>query len=69
MNTKKQRKILVIDDSQANLVLLKAHLGSMGLVPLLAENAADGIKTALEQQPDVILLDVMMPEVDGFETC
>lgn len=69
MNTKKQRKILVIDDSQANLVLLKAHLGSMGLVPLLAENAADGIKTALEQQPDVILLDVMMPEIDGFETC
>jgi diguanylate cyclase (GGDEF)-like protein/putative nucleotidyltransferase with HDIG domain len=69
MNTKKQRKILVIDDSQANLVLLKAHLSSMGLVPLLAENAADGIKIALEQQPDVILLDVMMPEVDGFETC
>ena len=69
MKTKKQRKILVIDDSQANLILLKAHLSSMGLVVLLAENAADGLKIAADQKPDVILLDVMMPEIDGFETC
>jgi diguanylate cyclase (GGDEF)-like protein len=69
MKTKKQRKILVIDDSQTNLILLKAHLNSMGLVVLLAESAAEGIKTAVDQKPDVILLDVMMPEIDGFETC
>lgn len=69
MKTKKQRKVLVIDDSQANLILLKAHLTSMGLVVLLADNAADGIKTAVNQKPDVILLDVMMPGVDGFEAC
>lgn len=69
MKTKKQRKVLVIDDSYANLILLKTHLNSMGLAALLAENAADGIKAAVEQRPDVILLDVMMPGIDGFETC
>lgn len=69
MKTKKQRKVLVIDDSQPNLVLLKAHLNSMGLIALLADNAREGIAIAAEQKPDVILLDVMMPEIDGFETC
>jgi diguanylate cyclase (GGDEF)-like protein len=69
MKTKKQRKVLVIDDSQPNLVLLKAHLDSMGLIALLADNWRDGLAIAAEQRPDVILLDVMMPEVDGFETC
>jgi len=69
MKMKKQRKVLVIDDSQPNLILLKAHLKSMGLVALLANNAADGIAIAAEQKPDIILLDVMMPEIDGFETC
>ncbi len=69
MRAKKQRKVLVIDDSQPNLVLLKAHLTSMGLVALLADNWRDGMAIAAEQRPDVILLDVMMPEVDGFETC
>ncbi|MDD5011968.1 MAG: diguanylate cyclase [Phycisphaerae bacterium] len=69
MKTKRQRKVLVIDDSQPNLILLKAHLTSMGLIALLADNWRDGIGLAAEQKPDVILLDVMMPEVDGFETC
>ncbi|MEN6385238.1 MAG: diguanylate cyclase [Phycisphaerales bacterium] len=64
-----QRKILVIDDSKTNLILLKAHLNNMGLVALLAENAEEGISLAIEQNPDIILLDVMMPDVDGFETC
>jgi diguanylate cyclase (GGDEF)-like protein len=69
MKTKKQRKVLVVDDSQANLILLKAHLKSMGLIAILTENATDGIRMATEQKPDIILLDVMMPEIDGFETC
>jgi diguanylate cyclase (GGDEF)-like protein len=69
MKTRRQRKVLVIDDSQPNLVLLKAHLNSMGLIALLADNAKDGIAIANEQRPDIILLDVMMPEIDGFETC
>ena len=69
MKNKQQRKVLVIDDSQPNLILLKAHLGSMGLTALLAGSAREGIAMATEQKPDIILLDVMMPEIDGFETC
>ncbi len=69
MKTKKQRKVLVIDDSQANLILLKAHLNSMGLVAILTENPAEGMKLATEQKPDIVLLDVMMPDIDGFEIC
>ncbi len=69
MTIRRVRKVLAIDDSQPNLILLKAHLGSMGLIPLLADNAADGIAMAIEQKPDIILLDVMMPEIDGFEAC
>jgi diguanylate cyclase (GGDEF)-like protein len=64
-----QRKILVIDDSKTNLILLKAHLNNMGLVALLADNALEGISIAIDQKPDIILLDVMMPDIDGFETC
>ncbi|MBN1437472.1 MAG: diguanylate cyclase [Sedimentisphaerales bacterium] len=66
---RKQRKILVVDDSQVNLMLLKVHLERMGLQPLLAENAKDAIKLAQEHLPSVILLDVMMPDIDGYETC
>ena len=69
MKTRKQRKILVIDDSQPNLVLLKAHLGNMGLVSLLTNNPREGLMAAAEQRPDMILLDVMMPEIDGYEVC
>ncbi|MFA6185960.1 MAG: diguanylate cyclase [Phycisphaerae bacterium] len=69
MKIKKQRKVLVVDDSQANLILLKAHLGNMGLVVLLAESAEQGLALAAEQRPDIILLDIMMPDLDGFEAC
>jgi diguanylate cyclase (GGDEF)-like protein len=69
MKSRKQRKVLVIDDSQANLILLKAHLSNMGLIVFLAETAAAGIAIASEQHPDIILLDVMMPDIDGYEAC
>lgn len=69
MKTRKQRKVLVVDDGEANLALLKAHLTGMGLTALLADNAAEGLDIAAVQQPDIILLDVMMPDIDGFEAC
>ena len=66
MEENKIRKVLVIDDSRANLFLLKVHLQKMGLLPLLADNGPQGIKTAVQHQPDIILLDIMMPDMDGF---
>ena len=62
-------RILVVDDTQSNLQILSAILRSKGYQ---VEGALDG-KQALEMleqfQPDLILLDVMMPEMDGLETC
>jgi len=69
MAESKSRTILVIDDNKTNLALLKVHLQQMSLGVLLAQNAHTGIEMATNQQPDMVLLDVMMPSLDGFEVC
>jgi diguanylate cyclase (GGDEF)-like protein len=69
MKFEKTRKILAIDDSSMDLFLLKKHLCKMGFEVLLADNAPKGIDVALNEQPDIILLDAMMPGINGFEVC
>jgi len=69
MEKKKTRKILAIDDSQTDLFLLKTYLQKMGVVALSAENGLKGMELAVSEQPDLILLDVMLPDIDGFEVC
>lgn len=62
-------RVLVVDDLPANVKLLEAKLNSEYYDVLTANSGAGCLKLAKEQQPDIILLDVMMPEMDGFETC
>ncbi len=64
-------KILAIDDINDNLISLKAivHDAFPGSVVFTALNGPEGIKLAIANDPDVILLDVIMPEMDGFEVC
>lgn len=62
-------RVLVVDDLPANVKLLEAKLNSEYYEVLTANNAITGIKIAKEKEPDIILLDVMMPEMDGFEAC
>ncbi len=69
MELHNKRKILVIDDNPINLALLKAHLKNMDLESILVDNAAEGIETAGNESPDLILLDIMMPDMDGYEAC
>ena len=69
MVSNKERKILVVDDSQTNLALLKVHLTQMHLNVLLADNSTAAIEIAIKEKPDLILLDIMMPDINGFETC
>ncbi len=65
----KQDTLLIIDDKPENISVLFHFLVNHGFKILIAENGEDGLMNAEEEQPDLILLDVMMPEIDGFETC
>lgn len=65
----KAKKILLIDDEQDILEILSYNLEQEGYQVFTANNGNDGIKKAQEILPDLILLDVMMPEKDGIETC
>jgi len=62
-------RILVIDDLEANIRLLEARLSAEYYDVLSARDGPSGIEAAKELQPDIILLDVMMPGMDGFTVC
>lgn len=62
-------KILTVDDVPANLDVLSQSLESDGYNVLVATNGESAIQVARQTTPDLILLDVMMPGIDGFETC
>jgi CheY-like chemotaxis protein len=60
-------RVLVVDDEQANLDLLEALLKPAGFGVLRAGGGQEGIDLAKSQMPDLIFLDLMMPEVTGFD--
>ena len=62
-------RILVVDDIESNRRLLEARLSSEYFEVLQADSGLAAIEVARAESPDVILLDVMMPGLDGFETC
>lgn len=59
--------ILVVEDNELLRLELVSFLRRQGFSVLQAENGADGIKVAVKQSPDVVLTDLMMPEMDGIE--
>ena len=62
-------KILVVDDEPDALELIAFNLKNAGLEVLTAENGDQALRLARAQRPDLILLDLMLPEVDGLEVC
>ena len=64
-----QDVVLVIDDSPENRLLLTSQLGMEGYEIVQARNGAEGLQMAQELDPDIILLDVMMPDINGFDVC
>ncbi len=62
-------RILVVDDNPVNVKLLSARLTHDYYVIITASNGVEAVEKAKSEQPDLILLDVMMPEMDGFEAC
>jgi len=61
--------ILIVDDEPLNVDLLEQELAEAGLRTLSAANGESAVALATRQSPDLILLDVTMPGIDGFETC
>ena len=64
-----QPRVLIVDDEPLNLELLRQELEVLGYVLDEARSGEEALLRAGEQQPDVILLDIMMPGMDGFEVC
>lgn len=61
--------ILVVDDTPTNLQVMANVLNRAGYKVIVAEDSATALELAFSLKPDLVLLDVMMPEVDGLETC
>ncbi len=62
-------KILIVDDDEDILLIVQTILASAGYSAFTAHNGREGVDTARELRPDLILLDVMMPELSGWEVC
>lgn len=61
--------VLVIEDEAHILELLRYNLEAAGYNVILAENGRDGLERCFETHPDLVLLDLMLPDVDGFDIC
>lgn len=62
-------KVLIIDDEEHIVELIKYNLEASGFTTFEAYNGNDGLKTAKKEVPDLILLDLMLPGIDGLEVC
>jgi DNA-binding response OmpR family regulator len=65
----RRKKILLVDDSPTVLLMERILLQDSPYEILSASNGTDAVKTALAERPDAILMDVLMPGMNGFEVC
>lgn len=71
MNTQEEARktILVVDDNEANVELLEAYLTAYGYDVIIAMDGESGLEKTYAQMPDLLLLDIMMPGLNGYEVC
>ena len=69
LSVNRKATILVVDDIPVNIQLLQTHLNGAGYQTLVARNGEEALEEVRAHAPDLVLLDVMMPKMDGFETC
>lgn len=65
----RQQSILIVDDTPANISMLFDLLGEEGYKVLIAEDGESALRQAVKMPPDLVLLDILMPGMDGFSTC
>ena len=63
------KKVLIVDDEQSIVTLLQYNLEQAGYEVLVANDGEEGLHKALEEQPELIVLDLMLPKMDGIEVC
>ncbi len=64
-----RKKILIVDDSETSLMMSRMILSKASYDIAVAKDGQDGVEKALAEKPDLILLDVVMPKMNGFEAC
>ncbi len=64
-----KEKILVVDDEKNICDLLRMYLEKEGYAVVMAHNGVDAVKTFASENPDLILLDIMLPQLDGWQVC
>ena len=69
VESEKKGVILIVDDNPTNLKFLFEHLSGIGFEVLLSQDGEDAVHKAISEAPDIILLDILMPDMNGFETC
>lgn len=62
------KKILVVEDNEKNMYLISFIIGKMGHGVIQAETVEDGVDAAMRESPDLILMDIQLPGIDGLET-
>ena len=68
-NQNQQQKILVIEDEEGIIHLLNLYLKDAGYIVVVARDGADGLALHAREQPTLVILDIMLPAIDGFEVC
>ena len=63
------KRILMIDDENFNIQIMKEYLESKGYEFFSAKDGDEGIKKAIETNPNLVIVDLIMPKKDGFEVC
>ncbi len=64
-----KRKILIVEDNRGIQMSLKDEFESNGYQAMVASDGEEGLRLALEEKPDLIILDIMLPVMDGYEVC
>lgn len=63
------KKILFIEDEEDQVMMVRTRLEACGYALVAALDGEEGVKKALEEKPDLILLDIVMPKMNGYEVC
>lgn len=69
MSSKKKLRVLVVDDEPSILMPLEFLMRKSGFQVFIARNGTEAIESIDKELPEVVVLDIMMPDVDGYEVC